>query len=209
MMERKILHPHLDVEHSYAGRVVCGVDEAGRGPWAGPVVAAAVILDMQEIPEGIHDSKKLNAKKREALYERIMATSQAYAIAQASVAEIDTLNILHATMLAMQRAVMALELRPQVALIDGNRAPALAGIHAHTIVKGDALSLSIAAASILAKVHRDHIMHELDGVYPMYGFAAHAGYGTAQHQDALQRYGVTVHHRRSYAPVKALLQGAA
>lgn len=201
--------PSLEFERAYFDAVVCGVDEAGRGPWAGPVVAAAVILDPDEIPTGIHDSKKLNAHKREALYDEIISTSKAYAIAQASVAEIDTLNILHATMLAMQRAVKTLEIAPQVALIDGNRAPTLAGIQVQTIVKGDALSLSIAAASILAKVHRDRLMRELDSVYPMYGFAAHAGYGTQQHQDALRRYGVTVHHRRTYAPIKALLQGAA
>jgi ribonuclease HII len=200
--------PNWEFEAACAPKLVCGVDEAGRGPWAGPVVAAAVILDRDAIPEGIHDSKKLTAKKREALFEQIITSAQAYAIAQATVAEIDTLNILHATMLAMQRAVKSLDIIPQVALIDGNRAPALSGMEVHTVVKGDARSLSIAAASILAKVHRDRIMRELDAIYPMYGFAAHAGYGTAQHQHALKRYGITVHHRRSYAPIKALRTSA-
>jgi ribonuclease HII len=209
MREKVTVFPSLDYEHAYHGQVVCGVDEAGRGPWAGEVVAAAVILDAQRIPAGIHDSKKLSHAKREKLYDAIIGSCRAYAIASASVEEIDTLNILGATMLAMTRAVQALTIAPTIALVDGNRSPRIEGVQVRTIVKGDSLSLSIAAASILAKVHRDRQMQALDTLYPQYGFASHAGYGTKQHQLALARHGVTPHHRRSFAPIRAMLASAA
>lgn len=197
--------PSLEREQHYAPSLVCGVDEAGRGPWAGPVVAAAVILNPMNIPAGIHDSKKLSPVKRDMLYQQIIECSVSYAIAQAAVEEIDALNILGATMLAMRRAVAGLSIMPSVALIDGNRSPALENMHIETMVKGDSRSLSIAAASILAKVTRDRMMQELDVQYPHYGFAKHAGYGTPQHQQALATHGITPHHRKSYAPIRALM----
>lgn len=188
-----------------AGGIVAGVDEAGRGPWAGPVVAAAVILYPTRI-DGIDDSKKLTAAKRDALYDAIRAHA-CTGVGIASVEEIDRLNILAATMLAMQRAVAALGTAPHLALIDGNKAPVLA-CHTQTIVGGDAKSLSIAAASIIAKVTRDRMMCELAQRHPHYGWERNAGYGTKHHQDALAAHGVTPHHRRSYAPIRALLEEA-
>jgi len=181
--------------------LVCGVDEAGRGPLAGPVVAAAVILDPAHPIEGLDDSKALSAKKREKLFEQIREHALAFCIAEASVEEIDTLNILQATMLAMRRAVEGLALTPDLAQIDGNRCPPLA-IPAQAIIGGDALVPAISAASILAKVTRDRQLVELHQAHPQYGFDVHAGYGTARHMQALQQHGPCVHHRRSFAPVR-------
>ncbi len=185
---------------------VCGVDEAGRGPWAGPVCAAAVILDISAIPTGIDDSKKLTAKARYTLEIDIKASAVAWAVAFASVEEIEALNILHATGLAMRRAVAALSLPPAHALVDGNYAFPLP-CPVRTVVKGDALSLSIAAASILAKTARDRLMAEMDVVYPGYGFAQHKGYGAAAHIEALQTLGPSPIHRPSWAPIRLLNQG--
>ncbi len=184
--------------------LVCGVDEAGRGPLAGPVVASAVILDPANPIVGLNDSKKLSAKRRAALVIEIRAKALAWAVAQASVEEIDRINILQASMLAMQRAVDALGLLPTRALIDGNRCPKLC-CPAEAIVGGDGKVASIAAASILAKTVRDAGMMELHAVYPMYGFDRHMGYPTALHVKALQEHGVSPVHRRSYAPVARLL----
>jgi ribonuclease HII len=182
---------------------VCGIDEAGRGPWAGPVVAAAVILDPRNIPAGLDDSKKLAPWKREQLFDALLRCA-AVGIGIAGVSRIDTDNILQATLWAMKEAVRSLPEPPGAALIDGNRAPDLS-CEVHTVIGGDACSLSIAAASIVAKVTRDRIMCELDAELPAYGFARHKGYGTAAHAAALRRHGVTPHHRRSFAPVAALL----
>lgn len=187
-------------------QIIAGVDEAGRGPWAGPVVAAAVVLDPDAIPAGIADSKKLTAERRDALFDEIFAAAQV-GIAFADAERIDRDNILAATMWAMQRAVAALEPAPSLVLVDGNRAPPLE-CAVETVVKGDALSLSIAAASIVAKVSRDRMMARLDLQYPGYGFAQHKGYGTAQHSAALARHGVTPLHRRSFKPVRDALEGA-
>jgi ribonuclease HII len=185
------------------GLTVCGIDEAGRGPWAGPVVAAAVSLDSGNIPPGLNDSKKLTEARREAMFPAILAAARV-GIGEASVAEIDSLNILKATFLAMERAVQSLSPAPQIALVDGNRAPPLA-IRVQTIIGGDAKCLSIAAASIIAKVTRDRLMRELDASYPGYGFAAHKGYGTPAHGAMLARLGPCPLHRKSFAPVRALL----
>ena len=181
--------------------IVCGVDEAGRGPLAGPVVAAAVILDPKRRIRGLDDSKALSAKKREELYEKIIERSLAYCVASASVEEIDTLNILHATMLAMRRAVEGLAIAPTLVKIDGNRCPVLP-MRSEAIVGGDALVSCISAASILAKVTRDRMLLDLHQDFPMYGFNAHAGYGTPQHLAALFEHGPCEHHRRSFAPVR-------
>jgi len=183
-------------------RLVCGIDEAGRGPWAGPVVAAAVVLDPKRIPAGLNDSKKLTEARREALFEPIMASARV-GIGIAEVERIDRDNILQATLWAMAQAMDQID-GVALALVDGNRAPAL-HCAVQTIIEGDAKSLSIAAASIIAKVTRDRIMVGHDAVYPQYGFARHKGYGTAFHQDALRRYGLTPLHRRSFAPIAALL----
>ena len=180
--------------------IVCGVDEAGRGPWAGPVCAAAVILDLGNIPAGLNDSKKLTEAKREKLYPEIMHAADV-GVGLVSAAEIDGINILQATYLAMNRAVAALKSKPTLALIDGNRAPKLF-CATQTIIGGDAKSLSIAAASIIAKVTRDRLMCELDRAYPIYGFAKHKGYGTAFHAAALAQYGPCTEHRKSFAPIK-------
>ena len=180
--------------------LVAGVDEAGRGPLAGPVVAAAVILDDRNPIAGLADSKKLTPVRREKLYEEICAKALCCSIAQASVAEIDQLNILQATLLAMRRAVMGLRLKPAMVLVDGNRLPTL-DIPAEAIVKGDALVPAISAASILAKVHRDRWCAQIHGEFPQYGFAGHKGYGTAAHLAALREHGACIHHRRSFAPV--------
>ena len=187
--------------------LVAGVDEAGRGPLAGPVVAAAVILNDRMPIAGLADSKKLTAAKREKLYGEIMAKALCCSIAQASVEEVDRLNILQATMLAMQRAVMGLRLKPVLVLVDGNRIPQL-DVPAEAIVKGDALVQAISAASILAKVHRDHWCEDIDRRYPEYGFAAHKGYGTAVHLSALQAYGACPEHRRSFSPVAQVIAAA-
>ena len=180
---------------------IAGVDEAGRGPLAGPVVAAAVILNAKHAIEGLADSKKLSVLKRQALYPLIREHALAFAIAEASVLEIDNLNILGATMLAMQRAVTGLSLKPQLVRIDGNRAPDLGQTATETIIGGDALDPAISAASILAKVYRDAQMVELDTRYPGYGFAKHKGYPTAEHRAALARLGPSPVHRRTYQPV--------
>lgn len=181
--------------------IVCGVDEAGRGPLAGPVVAAAVILDPKRRIRGLDDSKVLNAKTREALYAKIVERSIAYCVAAASVEEIDTLNILHATMLAMKRAVEGLGVTPTLARIDGNRCPTLS-IRSEAIIGGDALVPAISAASILAKVTRDRMLAELHERFPLYGFDSHVGYGTVRHLAALAEHGPCEHHRRSFAPVR-------
>ena len=186
---------------------IAGVDEAGRGPWAGPVVAAAVILDPENIPPGIADSKALDADAREALFPRIMESARV-GVGIADVSRIDQDNILNATMWAMTVAVKALPCgrgqKPKLVLVDGNRAPRFA-CRARTIVKGDARSLSIAAASIIAKVTRDRLMIALGREFPGYGFERHKGYGTPEHAHALSRLGVTAHHRRSFRPVQLAL----
>jgi ribonuclease HII len=177
-------------------KFVCGVDEAGRGPLAGPVCAAAVILD-EEI-EGLNDSKKLSEKKREALFDEIKEKALGYSIAFASVEEIEEHNILNATYLAMNRAIEGLNIKADFALIDGNRIPAGITVPCETVVKGDAKSCSIAAASILAKVTRDRLMLEEDKKYPEYNFKKHKGYGTKEHTDAILKYGVSPIHRPSF-----------
>jgi len=184
--------------------LVAGVDEAGRGPLAGPVVAAAVILDELQPIAGLADSKTLSATRRERLFDEIRARALCCSIAEASVEEIDRLNILQATLLAMQRAVQGLRLKPVRVLVDGNRLPIL-DIPADAIVKGDARVAAISAASILAKVTRDHGCAQLHAQYPHYGFADHKGYGTRQHLAALQAHGVCPQHRRSFAPVARVL----
>ncbi len=178
--------------------VVCGVDEAGRGPLAGPVFAAAVIMPPGLIIEGVNDSKKISEKKRAELFDIICEKALSYGIAAASESEIDSINILQATYLAMERAVAALDTVPDMILVDGNRLPPHLPCEARTIVKGDALSHSIACASILAKVARDTYILRLDEQYPQYGFAKHKGYGTAAHVDALREHGISPVHRRSF-----------
>lgn len=187
--------------------LVAGVDEAGRGPLAGPVFAAAVILDDLVPIAGLNDSKKLSAKRRERLYDEIRAKALCCSVAMASVEEIDHLNILQATLLAMQRAVKGLRLKPAKVLVDGNRLPTL-DVLAEAVVGGDALVKSISAASILAKVSRDRWADELHQRHPQYGFDRHKGYGTAEHIAALQRHGVLPEHRRSFAPVARLCDAA-
>jgi ribonuclease HII len=186
------------------GGPVCGVDEAGRGPWAGPVSAGAVILNPDDIPVGIDDSKALTHARREALEVEIKSRAIAWGVGFASVEEIEELNILHATGLAMCRAIEALEVQPVAALVDGNYRFKLP-CPIQTVVKGDSLSLSIAAASILAKTARDRLMIELDGQYPGYGFASHKGYNAPIHQAALKAMGPCPAHRPSWAPIRALL----
>ena len=185
--------------------LVAGVDEAGRGPLAGPVIAAAVILDDLNPIRGLNDSKKLTAKRRETLFDEIRARALCFAIAEASVQEIDQINILQATLLAMKRAVEALRLPPKLVLVDGNRLPTLS-IRAEAIVQGDALVPAISAASILAKVHRDRLCEEMHQRYPVYGFDQHKGYGTAQHLAALQAHGPADCHRITFAPVARSLR---
>ena len=177
--------------------VVCGVDEAGRGPLAGPVCAAAVILPPDIQIEGLNDSKKLTDKKRRELFDVITAQAVSYAVAFCDEKVIDEINILQATFRAMRRAVESLGVRPELALVDGNRAADF-GMPVRTIVKGDSLSASIAAASILAKVSRDRLMEQYDGTYPQYGFAVHKGYGTQRHYDALREFGPCPIHRMSF-----------
>jgi len=185
--------------------LIAGVDEAGRGPLMGPVVAAAVILDDLKPIKGLADSKKLTSLQRNKLYDEIRAKALCFSIAMATVEEIDTLNILQATMLAMKRAVEGLRLKPHKALIDGNRLPLL-NLLAEAIVKGDALVPVISAASILAKVTRDRWCADYDLQYPQYGFAGHKGYGTAAHLMALREHGACPQHRKSFAPVAAVVQ---
>lgn len=184
--------------------LMAGVDEAGRGPLAGPVMAAAVILDDRNPIQGLADSKVLTARRREQLFDEIRAKALCCSIAQASVEEIDQINILQATLLAMRRAVEGLRLKPVLVLIDGNRLPVLT-MRAEAIVKGDSKVQAISAASILAKVTRDRWCAELDPQYPQYGFASHKGYGTAEHLLALQTYGACPEHRRTFAPVTRVL----
>ncbi len=187
-----------------SGGPVAGIDEAGRGPWAGPVVAAAVILDPLALPAGLDDSKTLTAARRGDLYRRLLGCAE-IGVGAASVREIEQLNILQATLAAMARALAALPRRPATALVDGNRAPDLP-CRVETVVRGDSRSLSIAAASIVAKVTRDGIMARLASRYPGFGWERNAGYGTAEHRRALARLGATPHHRRCFAPIRAILE---
>lgn len=186
--------------------IICGVDEAGRGPLAGPVYAAAVILDASRPVAGLADSKKLSEKRRDALAQEIRQYAAAWAVATATVAEIDELNILRATLLAMRRAVQALSIEPQEVLVDGLYCPDT-GLPSRAIVKGDGSVAEISAASILAKTARDQAMLQLHERYPQYGFDGHKGYPTAAHLEALRRHGVSCEHRRSFGPVRKLLQG--
>ena len=179
-------------------KYICGVDEAGRGPLAGPVCAAAVILPENCVIEGLNDSKKLTAAKREKLIDEIKEKAIAWSVAFASVDEIESVNILNATYLAMIRAIDGLSVHADYALIDGNRVPTGINVDCETVIKGDALSYSIAAASIIAKVTRDRLMNEYDEKYPEYGFAKHAGYGTKAHTDAILKYGICEIHRPSF-----------
>lgn len=194
----------FETEHGTPARLICGIDEAGRGPLAGPVVAAAVILDPVCIPEGLNDSKKLDAPRREKLFAALQTCAE-IGVGIATVEEIDRINILQATFLAMERAVAALPRAPQLALIDGNRKPKSLSCASLTIVGGDARSLSIAAASIAAKVTRDRMMIDAAIAHPGYGFERHMGYGTAAHLDALSRLGPCEIHRRSFAPIRNML----
>jgi ribonuclease HII len=190
-------------------RRLWGVDEAGRGPLAGPVFAAAVVLNPRRPIRGLADSKVLTARRREELFEQICERAVGWHIASASVEEIDTINILHATMLAMQRAVHGLAdsgIEPDLVQVDGNRCPQVR-FPVEAIVKGDALIKAISAASILAKVARDRELHGLHSQFPQYGFDSHVGYGTPQHLKALAQFGATPHHRRTFAPVRAALAG--
>lgn len=204
--------PDFELENLCGGNIA-GVDEAGRGPWAGPVAAGAVIFRNRALPEdllkGLNDSKKLSPQKREKMYLRLQEEEAkgnlCIGLGWASCREIDEMNILQATYLAMKRAVEALAIAPDVALVDGNRTPPNLTCPVRTVIKGDGKSYSIAAASIVAKVSRDHLMTELGQKYPQYGFAKNAGYGTAEHIAALEKYGVTPEHRRSYKPVQKIL----
>jgi ribonuclease HII len=205
MRSRKFLQAEQTALLWDAPGLVAGVDEAGRGPLAGPVVAAAVILDDLNPIEGLADSKKLTALKREKLYDEIRAKALCCSIAEASVEEIDQINILQATMLAMRRAVEGLRLKPSKVLVDGNRLPVL-DVLAEAIVKGDAKVKAISAASILAKVHRDRWCAEYDREFPQYGFAGHKGYGTAEHLAALREHGACPQHRKTFAPVTEVLK---
>ncbi len=198
--------PDMILELACGQGPVCGVDEAGRGPWAGPVSAGAVILDPDRVPKGLNDSKKLSAKARAALEEEIKAVAIAWCVGMASIQEIAELNILHTAGLAMRRAVEGLAVTPAFALVDGNYAFKLP-CPVKTVVKGDSLSCSVAAASILAKEARDRIMIEADALYPGYGFAGHKGYHAPIHVEGLRRLGPSPIHRLGWAPVKAALAG--
>jgi ribonuclease HII len=202
MSQTHAKYPDLSLELLETG-LIAGIDEVGRGPFAGPVVAAAVILDQNNIPDGIQDSKKLSKSKREKLFDVILAAATV-GIGEASVQEIDTHNILAASLLAMRRAMRALPVRPNVALVDGNRDPDL-GVPTRLIIKGDGRSLSIAAASIVAKVTRDRKMCALAEAFPEYGWEKNVGYGTAEHRKGLRDFGITPQHRRSFAPIRALI----
>jgi ribonuclease HII len=197
-----MITPDFSHESLYQGRV-CGIDEAGRGPWAGPVVAATASFNTHTPIAGLNDSKKLSEAKREMLFDQVM-TQCDVGVGIATVEEIDSLNILAATKLAMQRAVSRLSFTPEHALIDGNQ-PVTLPCSCTPIIKGDSLSQSIAAASIIAKVTRDRMMYELAQQYPHYGWDSNAGYGTKAHQEGLATHGLTPHHRRSFAPIKKLL----
>ncbi len=208
--------PDFQIEKSIINVVnVFGIDEAGRGPWCGPVVAACAYWPDYQIPEAlavkIDDSKKLSPAKREMLFEQIMQTNCVYGIGQASAQEIDSLNILQATFLAMHRALEQAQekfaIQPAFSLIDGNRLPKDWSIPTQSVIKGDHLSLSIATASILAKVTRDRLMTALSEQYPQYGWERNAGYGTKEHIAAIEQYGITPWHRQSYAPIKKFLNG--
>jgi ribonuclease HII len=203
MRSRRFLKPEQLGLGWHGPGLLAGVDEAGRGPLAGPVVAAAVMLDELHPIRGLADSKTLSPRRRERLFDEIRAKALCCCVAEASAQEIDQLNILQATLLAMRRAVDGLRLRPHRVLVDGNRLPVLA-MPAQAIVKGDAKVQAIAAASILAKVHRDRLCLELHERYPQYGFAAHKGYPTAEHLLALRTHGPCAEHRRSFAPVRSV-----
>ncbi|PIW61064.1 ribonuclease HII [Shewanella sp. CG12_big_fil_rev_8_21_14_0_65_47_15] len=195
---------------AFAQELIAGVDEVGRGPLVGDVVTAAVVLDPNRPISGLNDSKKLSEKRREALFDEICEKALCYHVGRATPAEIDELNILHATMLAMQRAVAGLNIAPKLVLVDGNRSPAFSHnglpIASHSIIKGDGLIASISAASIIAKVTRDREMDALDAAYPQYGFAKHKGYPTKAHFEAIALHGVFDQYRKSFKPVKALLE---
>jgi ribonuclease HII len=195
------------VSRVYFGNLLAGTDEAGRGPLAGEVVAAAVILDPARPIIGLADSKKLSEKKREALFVEIQEKALAYGIASATIEEIDEINILHASMLAMSRAVALLSIVPEHVLVDGNRIPPNLPCSAEAVVKGDARQAAISAASILAKVTRDRDIVQAAQIYPEYGFEKHKGYPTAQHLEAIRLHGITPIHRRSFGPVKKILEG--
>lgn len=205
--------PDFKFEDLYQGNVA-GIDEAGRGPWAGPVVAGAVVISDRNLSkillDGLDDSKKLSAKKREMLYQELFAEQErgkiSIGIGQADCREIDRLNILQATFLAMKRAAEQLKVRPEAALIDGNRMPADFCCPVQTVVKGDSKSMSIAAASIVAKVYRDRLMREMAVKYPYYGFEKNAGYGTAAHIEGLKAHGITPEHRKSYKPIQEFMK---
>lgn len=197
--------PHFRMEKACGDLVVCGVDEAGRGPWAGPVVAAAVILNPRRIPKGLDDSKKLAPARREELELEIKDRALSWGVGLADIGEIAALNILHATGKAMRRAIEALSVPPAIALVDGNyRFPLPCEVR--TVVGGDGHSASIAAASILAKVARDRLMTEMDALYPGYGFAVHKGYGVPQHAEALDRLGPSPIHRRAFGKVRLMVE---
>lgn len=197
--------PHFRMEKACGDMVVCGVDEAGRGPWAGPVVAAAVILNPRKIPRGLDDSKRLTAARREELELEIKDRALCWGVGLADIGEIAALNILHATGKAMVRAIEALTVAPAVALVDGNyRFPLPCEVR--PVVGGDGHSASIAAASILAKVARDRLMTEMDALYPGYGFAVHKGYGVPQHAEALDRLGPSPIHRRTFGKVRLMVE---
>jgi ribonuclease HII len=197
--------PHFRLEKLCGDLIVCGVDEAGRGPWAGPVTAAAVILDPKRIPKGLNDSKKLSHARREDLELEIKDRALAWAVGSADIEEIAALNILHATGKAMARAIEGLAIAPDIALVDGNyRFPLLCEVR--PITGGDGQSLSIAAASILAKTARDRLMVEMDALYPGYGFAIHKGYGVPVHAEALDRLGPCPIHRRSFGRVRLMVE---
>lgn len=200
-------------EEDKCSGLIAGVDEAGRGPWVGPVVAGAVVFFNRKINpvllNSLDDSKKLSAKKREELYKLIqteeIAGNLSYGIGEATAAEIDEINILQATFLAMRRAMAALKCKPNMALVDGNRMPVGFVCPCKTIVKGDAKSFSVAAASVMAKVYRDRLMAELAQKYPWYGFEKNAGYGTKAHIDGLKQHGITPEHRKSYRPIAEII----
>ena len=204
--------PDFKYETTFIGKhsLIAGIDEAGRGPWAGPVVAGAVIFPQLKIPEPLaeklDDSKKLSAAKREELFNDLHTCGALIGCGSASVEEIDRLNILQATFLAMRRAVSAFPALPSFAIIDGNKVPPGLPCPAQALIKGDALSLSVAAASIIAKVTRDRLMADLAKEFPYYGWEKNAGYGTKAHQNGLAEHGICVHHRKSYAPIKKFLQ---
>ncbi len=204
MRSKKFLHAEQVPLSWDTPGLMAGVDEAGRGPLAGPVVAAAVILDDRNPIQGLADSKVLTARRRDQLFDEIRAKALCCSVAEASVEEIDALNILQATLLAMRRAVEGLRLKPVLVLVDGNRLPTLS-MRAEAIVKGDSKVAAISAASILAKVTRDRWCAELDMQYPQYGFAGHKGYGTAEHLQALQTHGACPQHRKTFSPVARVL----